>query len=126
PPQLKEPPELAPGPALRKPAAGATLDNGSPVGSKTVVWAFEWSDVPGATQYHLCLIGPTSTVPNFNRSTYTSSSCRLETRLHVPDQFRLGWRWKVRALVKGVWTDWSERTFDVAPPDDSKPASPRK
>ena len=44
-----------------------------------------------------------------------------------PISLRLGWRWKVRALVEGIWTDWSEeRTFEVAPLDDNKPASPKK
>ena len=25
-----------------------------------MVWEFDWSDVPGATQYHLYVIGPTA------------------------------------------------------------------
>jgi hypothetical protein len=127
PPPLKEPPVLTPGPTLIKPAAGATLDNGSIDFSKLMVWEFDWSDVPGATQYHLYVIAPTAKLPSTNNPTLTSSSYRNESKGSVADHVRLGWRWKVRALVKGTWTDWSEeRTFDVAPLDDSKPPSPKK
>ena len=55
----------------------------------------------------------------------TSSSYRYESKGYANP--RPGWRWKVRALVNGIWTDWSEeRTFEVASPDDNKPASPKK
>src|SRR4029077_12899498 len=37
-------PALTRGPTLAKPAAGATLDNGSQVSSKLQVWQFDWSD----------------------------------------------------------------------------------
>ena len=111
---------LTPGPTLDKPAAGATLDNGAFDGSKAYAWDFDWSDVPGATQYHLYVIGPKGKVPPFiNNPTLTSSSSnRFETKGgYVADSNLLGWRWKVRALVNGVWSDWSEeRTFDVVSP----------
>jgi WD40 repeat protein/serine/threonine protein kinase len=118
---------LTPGPTLLKPAAGATLDNSTLDGSKSHVWEFDWSDVPGARQYHLYVIGPRASIPVINNPTLTSSSFRFESKGHVADQNRLSWCWKVRALVKGVWTDWTEeRTFDVAPLDNKKPASPKK
>jgi hypothetical protein len=132
PPTMKEPPVLTPGPTLLKPAAGATVDNGTGDASKQMAWEFHWSDVPGATQYQLHMIhsswlsvGPTRMVSNIYNP--TSSSYNLGNKWAVGDQSRLGWRWKVRALVQGTWTDWSEeRTFDVAPPSDSNPASPKK
>jgi hypothetical protein len=68
--------------------------------------------------------GARATTPIIN-ATLTSSSYRHETKGYIADQNRLGWRWKVRALVQGIWTDWSEeRTFDVAPLAENKPASP--
>src|SRR5262249_14114966 len=117
PPALKEPPVLTSGPALVKPAVGATLDNGTLDGSELYVWQFGWSDVAGATKYHLYVIGSKGKMPAINDPTLTASSYRHETRGgYVADQYRLGWRWKVRALVNDVWSDWSEeRTFDVAP-----------
>jgi serine/threonine protein kinase/Flp pilus assembly protein TadD len=131
PPSLNERPLLTPGPELLIPAAGAALDNGAAGGSKMMVWEFAWSDVPGATQYHLYIIGPNAGLPRINprinNSRLSSSSYRFEAREYVPDPNRVGWRWKVRALVQGNWTDWSqERTFDVSPLDDNQPPSPEK
>lgn len=124
PPTLKEPPVLTPGPGLLKPAAGATLDSGTVGGGKHMVWEFDWSDLPGATQYHLYAVGGRGGIDN---PRLTSSTFRFETKLYVADHWGLGYRWKVRALVNGTWTDWSEeRTFNVAPLDDSKAASPKK
>ena len=58
----------------------------------------------------------------------TSSSFRFEHKGgYIADQNRLGWRWKVRALVNDIWSDWSEeRTFDVAPAGANKAPSPKK
>jgi hypothetical protein len=125
-PTVKAPPALTPGPALLKPAAGATLDNGDFYGTKSRVWEFDWADVPGATRYHLAVIMPTATVPIINEWTLTSSSYRMESKGHIGHPFWLGWRWKVRALVQERWTDWSEeRTFDLGPVDMT-PALPKK
>jgi hypothetical protein len=34
----------------------------------------------------------------------------------IPDSDRYNWKWKVRAQVSGVWSDWSEeRSFIVEP-----------
>jgi hypothetical protein len=128
PPTLKEPPVLTPGPTMVKPASGATLDNGTPDGRKAALWEFDWSDVPGATRYHLYVYvaGARAKFPVINNPSLTESSFRTGVG-HFADPLRLGWHWKVRALVKDVWSDWSEeRTFDLASLDDSKPASPRK
>jgi serine/threonine protein kinase/tetratricopeptide (TPR) repeat protein len=126
PPTLKEPPILTPGPSLLMPAAGAILDNGANDGSKLRVWEFNWSEVPGATRYHLYVIGPTATLPVINNLTLTAPSYRDEGKGYFATQYRLGYRWKVRALVNGTWTDWSEeRTFDVTPVAENK-AAPSK
>jgi hypothetical protein len=130
PPTLKEPPVLTPGPTLLKPAAGASLDFGrskySHLRDMSRIWEFNWSEVPGATQYHLHLFRPDGMI-FINNPTLTSSSCRVEAERFLVDWVLLDRRWKVRALVNGIWTDWSEeRTFAIAPLDDSKPASPKK
>jgi len=126
PPTLQEPPVLTPGPTLLEPAAGTTLDSGTIDRTKLRVWEFDWSDVAGATQHHLYVIG-SGAFPAINNPTLTSSSYRFEEKAYVADQNRLGWRWKVRAQVQGIWTDWSEeRTFEVAPLDDNKSASLKK
>ncbi len=104
-------------PSLLEPGAGAVLANGSLDQGRTVVWQFKWSAVPGASNYHLLVIGATATIPLVDRWDLTSPACRHESRGYVGGPNRFGWRWKVRALVDGVWSPWSEtRTFDVEPP----------
>src|SRR5262249_29456447 len=116
PPALKEPPVLTTGPTLVKPAAGATFENRPLIFSKKRVWDFGWSEVPGATRYHLYVIWEGAHVPTIHDSTLTSPSYRLEDQGFISNENRSGWRWKVRALVEGTWTDWSEeRRVDVAP-----------
>jgi hypothetical protein len=101
---------------LLTPPAGATLDNGTVNQTKVVVWNFAWSAVPGATHYHLHVIGPYARVPLVDIATLTTTSYAREGTGYVIERNRLRWRWKVRALVGGTWTDWSEeRIFHVAP-----------
>jgi eukaryotic-like serine/threonine-protein kinase len=117
---LKESAKLTPGPKLLGPMSGATLNNGSLDGNKPMVREFDWSDVPGASQYHLYLIGPGAKYPSINLPTLATSEYRHESKAWIANPNRLAWRWKVRALVESVWTEWSEeRSFDVAPLEDS-------
>jgi len=103
-------------PSLLEPRTGAVLPNGSREGNRTAVWEFKWSAVPGASKYHLQVIAAKARIPRLDRSDLTSPEYRDEWRGYVIDPNRLGWRWKVRALVGDVWTEWSEeRTFDVQP-----------
>jgi hypothetical protein len=115
-----------PGPALQAPPPGAVLENGTLDRSKKVVWEFRWAEVPGATQYHLCIWSPRFKVPLFNFPDLTAPTYRHQH--DEPYGNVMGWRrWRVRALVRGIWTDWSEeRTFDVAPLKAGQPASPGK
>jgi hypothetical protein len=112
-----EPSDAAP-PTLLAPAARAVLQNGRLDGSADFVWEFEWSKVPGASHYHLFVIGTKATGPLIDKSFLTSASFHdHSTGCYINGRNLLGWRWKVRAQVKGVWSDWSEeRTFDVEPP----------
>ena len=132
-PELQEPPVLAEGPSLLAPASGGKLPNGAWGATRPMVWEFDWSDVPAATHYHLYVKAAKADGPSINRSQLTASSYRYESKAYVPEPNRTGWRWKVRALVDGVWTDWSqERTFSLeqvemdesAPPSNSATANP--
>ena len=112
-------------PSLLTPAAGAALDNGCRSRANRVAWEFDWTDVRGATAYHLYVIGAAATVPAIDAANLTASSHRNESASLVADADRLGWRFKVRALVAGEWGPWtSERTFDLEPEDTDCPPPP--
>ncbi len=124
-----------PAPELISPADGATLDNGRIADSYDgMVWAFDWSDVPGANSYELCIIPPAPLAYTVRHEIITASRYekRSEWGAYLPDKYRFGWKWKVRAAYvpssppNPAWGEWSElRAFDVEPPDtDPPPASP--
>jgi len=102
-------------PSLISPAAGAVLDNGRADRQDDIVWDFDWSDCPGATQYHLYVIRATATIPVIDEPALNNSSYHdVSEGAYIADQNRLGWSWKVRARVDGTWGDWSAtRSFDV-------------
>jgi WD40 repeat protein len=107
-------------PRLVAPSPGALMDNSRQDRRDGISWEFDWSDVPGATAYHLYVIGPTALNPVINRDGLVVSGYHHESRGYI---VRLkGWRWKVRAMVDGAWGPWSEeRTFDVEPVDQDPP-----
>jgi hypothetical protein len=108
-------------PQLISPAEGAVMPNGEIDSTgKCIgkhVWEFDWSNVPGATLYHLYVIGENARYPAIDVDTTDSqyrddepgvvSSC-------VYDNNRFNWIWKVRAYVNGQWCESPERHFDVA------------
>ena len=104
-------------PKLLSPADGATLDNGRTDRLDDIIWDFDWSDVEGATQYHLYIIGSEATIPVIDSSNITSSSYHhVSHGSYIAEYNRYGWTWKVRAKVDGQWSEWSETwTFDVEP-----------
>jgi WD40 repeat protein/serine/threonine protein kinase len=113
-----------PGPPLISPAAGATVDNGTQDGKKEWSWNFEWNAIPNARCYHLHIKGDNSAKPLYENATLTSPKYRFTMRGHVVGR---QWNWKVRAQTfDGVWTDWSESTFNVAPPGITSPPSPNE
>lgn len=111
-------------PNLESPAWGDVLDNGRLDGSDGTFWSFDWTDCPGAIDYHLHV-------------KHSEARGWLISNEGIPDSsydyggggsyieafFQSGWRWKVRARVGGEWGDWSEeRSFDVEPVDtDPRP-----
>jgi thiol-disulfide isomerase/thioredoxin len=109
-------------PTLLSPPEGAVLDNGRFDGSDPEIWDFDWSDVPGATAYHLHVIGSKAKFPVIDRSDLPESAFHFEGRGYIAGHNLPGWRWKVRAKLDGQWGAWSaERTFDVEPPDTDPP-----
>jgi hypothetical protein len=129
PPPTTPPPTPPPGnlcvPSLGSPPNNAVLDNGRRDANDAIIWDFDWSDCPQATEYHLYAIGPTASFPLINRTGLTQSSFRhVQCGSFVADQIRLNWSWRVRARTGGVWGDWSAfRTFNVEPVDSDPPQS---
>jgi ligand-binding sensor domain-containing protein len=110
-------------PSLLSPAPGAVMDNGRRDYQDGIIWDFDWSDCPGATAYHLYVIGPTSTLPQIDRDTLTGSNYQYTPLTYITDANRIGWTWKVQAKVNNQWGAWSEiRTFDVEPVDTDGPS----
>lgn len=98
-------------PQLISPEPGAVLDN-SPGSPNAAYWNFDWTDIEGATQYHIYIKYPPAVNPTLDKNNITESSFRLGFIGTLDSHY--GWTWKVRALVDGVWSEWSEtQTFDV-------------
>lgn len=102
---------------LISPEDNEILDNGRTDFMDYMVWDFDWSDVEGATRYHLFVINPLG-FPYINYDYITSSSYHLESRGYQTSDGLEGWTWGVRAFVNGQWNEWSDtRHFDVEPPN---------
>jgi hypothetical protein len=102
-------------PALVSPQEGAVVDNGCTNRKNGNTWRFQWSEVPGAERYHLYVkadhaLNPVADERNLKEAVYV----HREAGAYVVDCNRHGWKWKVRAMVDGVWGAWSEeRGFEV-------------
>ena len=98
-----------------------SLDNGRTDFLDYRVWDFDWSDVEGATRYHLFVVSPLG-LPHIDNDNITSSSYHLETRGYQTSDCLEGWTWGVRAYCNGQWNEWSDtQEFDVEPPDTDTP-----
>ena len=108
---LTEPKLLTPPPTLVSPANGAVLDNGCLDKSNGVTWDFDWNDVPGATQYHL-RVWRNPNLPVVNDMNIQQSAYHYDSpQSYIINSNLNGWRWMVRAKVRGVWGGWSEVRF---------------
>jgi len=106
-------------PELISPANNAVLDNGRTDGRDGIVWQFDWTDCPDATQYQLFFSGADATIPFWKTS--TQSSHRHAACAYIAEQNRFNWRWKVRARTGGLWGNWTEERFFNAERSDSDP-----
>jgi len=110
-------------PALTSPTSGQILDNGCPGCSDPMKWAFKWAEVGDATQYHLHVMADSATIPIINDQAVPFAQYFLTDQGYVTVPG--AWRWRVRVLVKGKWSDWSEtRTFTVEPSCQDCPTAP--
>lgn len=102
--------------ALVSPKDNATLSQRRIENGKIeTAWNFSWSECPGATKYHLYVIGPQALNPIVDIDTLETPKY-LEKSTHYGVTSLRGWTWKVRAYVGDSWEDWSEtRTFNVSP-----------
>jgi hypothetical protein len=99
-------------PQIISPEPGEVMANGGPNWASTAVWNFDWTDVEGATQYHIYIKYPPAKNPVIDLSDITESSFRYAFIGTISSLD--GWTWKVQAMVDGVWSEWSEtRTFNV-------------
>ena len=106
-------------PTLISPQNGTVLDNGCKDHSDSIEWDFDWSDVPGATKYHIYVILENAVNPVIDAITTASSYHYSSLGAYIEDAHRFNWTWKVRAgNDSGEWSEWSEvRYFDVEPLD---------
>ncbi len=109
------PPMPPPAPMLISPANGAVMDNGCSPKANGITWDFDWSDVPGATAYHI-RVWHNPAIPLINNMGVASSSLHHVSAPsdYIANTNLSGWRWMVRAKVRGVWGAWSSvRSFRV-------------
>ena len=99
-------------PVLYYPTINDLMDNGCNFTYEPTIWDFDWSDVPGATAYHLYVIADGYQNAAIDVSTIASSAYHFQTGYAGEGP----WRWKVRSQVGGIWQDWSEKgVFYVEP-----------
>lgn len=101
-------PMAPPAPFLISPINGAVMDNGCKPNPDGIAWDFDWSDVPGATRYHL-RVWKNPALPIINNMSIPSSSFNYASAPadHIINTNLSGWRWMVRARVRGAWGRWS-------------------
>ncbi len=101
-------------PTLVSPPDRAVLDNGCDDHSDLMTWDFAWSEVPGATGYHLWVKNAGGSVPMLDQVGLKTTAFRYVSNSYTP--MSDGWQWRVRAVVNGGYGEWSElRTFTVEP-----------
>jgi hypothetical protein len=113
-------------PSLISPVEGQLMDNGCLDRSDSIDWSFDWSDLSGATAYHLYVKHPDAPLPVIDENNISSSFYNYQAaQSYISNLFRLGRIWRVRAFVNGSWGEWSiERTFDVEYLDTDCVANP--
>lgn len=99
-------------PAPLIPVEAAVMDNGCTNRENGISWDFDWEDCAGADLYSIHIDHPSLENP-LDSDVPVSSFSLLEDRF-VPEESRIGWTWRVRARVNGIWGNYSpDRTFDV-------------
>jgi hypothetical protein len=94
-------------PILVSPEDNVILDNGRTDFMDQMIWDFDWSDVAGATRYHLYVQQGRGGWPQINNDNISSSSYHFVSPGFMEDDYLEEWTWKVRAYVDGQWSPWS-------------------
>ncbi len=115
-------------PYLISPEEGAVLDNGRTDKQDSIIWDFDWTDVPGANVYHLFVMHTGAEYPVINCLISSSFYHYVSLSSYIADFNRFNWKWKVRPghMVYGRFNycgEWSEeRSFDVEPVNTDPPS----
>ena len=108
---------------LISPEEGAVLDNGRYDRRDDIVWDFDWLNVTGATKYNLYVKHTGALYPVIDIGVYGSSYHHVSEGSYIINSNRFNWKWKVRAFIDDMWSDWSEvRSFDVEPINTDPPS----
>ena len=111
-------------PELLSPSRGVLLDNGRTDRSDAIEWTFDWTDCPGASAYSILVYGPGATIPAVDTTTSQSSFQQFECGAYIIPSNASKWRIFLRAMVDGVWGNWSlAYNFDVEPVNTDPPSS---
>lgn len=103
-------------PDLISPGNNGVLDNGCNGIDEIMSWFFDWSNCPNATSYNLYVKYPGAKNPTLDIIITDSEYLFSQRNAWIAYQLRLGWTWKVRALLNGEWGEWSnDRIFNVEP-----------
>lgn len=109
-------------PELEMPEDLAILDNGCQDRSDSLIWKFQWEECQEASQYQLYVKRESAQTPFIETKTKQTQYEFVLRGDFVEEANILDWKWKVRTLVHGIWTRWSEiRTFEVEPLDTDCP-----
>ncbi|MBN1697095.1 MAG: hypothetical protein JW881_06250 [Spirochaetales bacterium] len=103
---------------LLTPLPGTEFDNGCSDKSDAIQWDFDWSDVPGAVRYQLCILHEGSQYLLVDAIVTVSEYSYRAAGAYITDGNRSNWSWMVRAGTPFAWETWSEiHYFDVEPLD---------
>lgn len=107
-------------PTLISPAEGAIMDNAciSQEGQfDPMIWEFDWSSCEGATEYNLYVKNRLIANPAFDLEGIETPSFTFDAGGGSTEAYD-NWFYRVRAMVNGIWGEWSEeRNFTVEPLD---------
>jgi len=89
-----------------------SLMNGCLDESKIIEWKFIWSEIAGADKYEILVENSNDDstfiddIVEIDDTGILSNSYSHQTT--KPFSENDGWQWRVRVMVKGEWSDWSE------------------
>lgn len=98
---------------LIQPDEGALMDNACMTTADPLVWEFQWGMPFGADQYELYVIANNATEPLIDYILYEPYYYYYCDTCYISNANK-NWKWKVRAMINGIWQPWSEeRNFIV-------------